>query len=88
MGYHAPPEVSMSVKLSDFAPMEQDHEQSQPRCSNCEKAPCHQFEIEREAFMISHDEEDPKTIQQAFSSPTSKEWIKAMGKEMNSMKSN
>ena len=38
--------------------------------------------------MIAHDEEDPKTIQEALSSPTSKEWIKAMEEEMNSMKSN
>ena len=30
MKYHATPEVSMSEKLTDFAPMEQDHEQSLP----------------------------------------------------------
>ena len=39
MGYHAPLEVSESEKLSDFNPMEQDREQSQPRRSNCEKVP-------------------------------------------------
>ena len=38
--------------------------------------------------MVTHDEEEPKTIQEALSSPTSKEWIKAMEEEMNSMKSN
>ena len=38
--------------------------------------------------MIAHDEEEPKTIQQALSYPTSKEWIKSMEEEMNSMKSN
>ena len=38
--------------------------------------------------MITHVEEEPKTIQEALSSPTSKEWIKAMEEEMNSMKSN
>ena len=39
MGYHTLPEVSKSEKLSDFAPMEQEHEQSQPRRSNREKVP-------------------------------------------------
>ena len=38
--------------------------------------------------MIAHDEEEPKTIQEALFGPTSKEWIKAMKEEMNSMKSN
>ena len=28
--------------------------------------------------MIAHDEEEPKTIQEALSGPTYKEWIKAM----------
>ena len=28
--------------------------------------------------MIAHDEEEPRTIQQDFSGPKSKEWIKAM----------
>ena len=28
--------------------------------------------------MIAHDEENPKTIQEALSCLTSKEWIKAM----------
>ena len=41
MGYHAPPKVSGSEKLSDFDPMDQDHGQSQPQRSNCEKVPCH-----------------------------------------------
>ena len=38
--------------------------------------------------MITHDAEEPKTIQGALYSPTSKEWIKAMEVEMNSMKYN
>ena len=39
--------------------------------------------------MIAYDEEEEqKTIQEALSSPTSKEWIKAMEEEMNSMKFN
>ena len=37
MEYHAPPNISGSEKLSDFDPMEQDHEQSQPQHSNREK---------------------------------------------------
>ena len=38
--------------------------------------------------MIAHDEEEPKTIQQALSDPKAKEWFEAMKKEMNSMESN
>ena len=38
--------------------------------------------------MIAHDEEEPKTIQQALSGPKAKEWFEAMKKEMNSMESN
>ena len=87
MRYHALPKVSKSEKLPDFDRMEQDHEQSQPRRSNHEKVPYHRFEIEGEAFMIAHKEEKPKTIQEALFGPTSKEWIKAMEDEMNSMKS-
>ena len=37
--------------------------------------------------MIAHDEEDPKTIQQALSVPNSKKWFEAMKEEMNSMES-
>ena len=37
--------------------------------------------------MISHDEEEQKTIQEALFGPTSKEWIKAMEGEINSMES-
>ena len=87
MGYCAPLDGSGSEKLSDFDPMEQDHEQSQPRRNNREKIPHRQFEIKGEAFMISHEEE-PKTFKEALCGPTSKEWIKAMEEEMNSIKSN
>ena len=38
--------------------------------------------------MVAHDEKEPKTIQEALSGPTCKEWIKVMEEEMNSMKSN
>ena len=38
--------------------------------------------------MISHDEEEPKTIKRALYGPTPKVWIKAMKEEINSMKSN
>ena len=88
MRYHAPPEVSGSEKLSDFDPMEQDHEQSQPRRSNREKVCHHRFEIEGEAFMIAHDDEESKTISKALSGSTSKEWIKTMEEKMNLMKYN
>ena len=46
MGYHAPPKVSGSERLLVFDLMEQDHKQSQPRHSNCEKVPRRRFEIE------------------------------------------
>ena len=66
--------------------MEQDHEQSQPRrsTSNRERTPHRHFKIEGEAFMIAHDEEKPKTIQQVLSGPKAKEWFEAMKEEMNS----
>ena len=73
-----PLEASGSDNFLDHVPMERDHEQSQPRRSNCEKIPCRHFEIEGEAFMIAHDEEEPKTIQQALSGPKAKEWFEAM----------
>ena len=88
MGYHAPLDVSGSEKLLDFDPMEQYPKQSQPRRNNREKVPHRRFEIEGEAFMIAHDEKEPKTIQEALLGPTSKECIKAMEEEMNSMESN
>ena len=65
--------MSGSDNLLDHVPMEQDHEQSQPRRSNRERIPHRRFEIEGEAFMIAHDEEEPKTIQQTLSGPNSKE---------------
>ena len=68
--------------------MEQDHEQSQPQCSNHERIPRRRFEIKGEAFMIAHDEEDPKIIQQALFGPNAKKWFESMEEEMNSMKSN
>ena len=58
-----PLEASGSDNLLDHAPMEQDHEQSQPRRSNHERIPHPCFEIEGETFVIAHDEEEPKTIQ-------------------------
>ena len=76
---------SGSDNLIDFVPMEQDHEKSQPRRSNCERIPCRRFEIEGETFMIAHDEEESKTIQQALSSPNAKKWFEAMEEEMNLM---
>ena len=58
-----PLEASESDNLLDHVHIEQDHEQSQPRCSNHERIPHRRFEIEGEAFMISHNDEQPKTIQ-------------------------
>ena len=67
--------------------MEQDHKKYEPRCSNCERIPYLRFEIEGEAFMIAHDEEGPKTIQQAPFCPNAKKWFEAIEEEMNSIKS-
>ena len=41
-----------------------------------------------EAFMISHDEEEPKTIQHALSGPKAKELFESMKEEMNLMELN
>ena len=82
-----PLEASGSNNLLDHVPIEQDHEQSQPRSSNRERIPRRHFKIEGEYFMISHDEEEPKTIQQAFYGPKAKEWFEVMKEEMNSMES-
>ena len=82
------PLEARSDNLLDHVPMEQDHKQSKPRRSNPKKIPCHRFEIEGEASMIAHDEEEPKTIQHSISGPKAKEWFEAMKEEMNSMDSN
>ena len=83
-----PLEVSGSDNLLDHVSMEQDHEQSQPRRSNRERIPCRRFEIKGEAFMIAHDEEEPKTVQQALYGLNSKEWFEVMKEEMNLRESN
>ena len=83
-----PIEASGSDYLLYHVPMEQDHEQSQPRCSNPERIPRRHFEIEGEAFMIAHDEEEPKPIQQTLFGTKAKEWFEAMKEEMNSMELN
>ena len=83
-----PLRASGSNNLIDFVSMKQDHEKSQPRHNNHEIIPHRHFEIEGEAFMIAHDEEEPKTIQQALSGSNAKKWFEAMEEEMNSMKSN
>ena len=67
--------------------MEKDQEQPQSQRSNHERIPLRRFEIEEEAFMIAHDEEQPKTIQHALSSSKAKVWFEVMKEEMNSMES-
>jgi hypothetical protein len=84
-----PPRNSGSDILSNHTLMEQDHEQSQPRKSIRELIPHRRFKIEGEAFMIApQDDEEPKTFSYALSGPKAREWIKAMEKEMESMKIN
>ena len=47
------------------------------------------FEIEGETFMIaSHDEEEPKNINEALFGLKAKEWIKTMEEEIESMNAN
>ena len=84
-----PPEESGSDIVPDPTPMEQDHEQSQPRRSIRERIPCRRFEIEGEAFMIApQDDKETKTIREALFGPKAKEWSKAMEEEMESMRTN
>ena len=69
--------------------MKKDHKQSQPRRSICEPIPCCRFEIEEGVFMIApQDDEEPKTFNHTLYGPKVKEWIKAIKKEMKSMKTN
>ena len=80
---------SGSYFVTDPTPVEQDHEKSQPRQSTHERIPRRRFEIEGEAFMIApHDDEEPKNVKKALSSPKAKEWIKAMEEKMESMNAN
>ena len=84
-----PPEESGSDIMPDPTPMEQDHEQSQPRRSIRECIPRRRFEIEGETFMIApQDDEEPKTITEGLSGPKAKEWSKAMEEEMESIRTN
>ena len=84
-----PPGESGSDIVPDPTPMEQDHEQSQPRRSIRERIPRRRFEIVGEAFMIApQDDEEPKTITEALSGPKAKELSKAMEEEMKSMRTN
>ena len=39
-------------------------------------------------MIASHDEEQPKTVNEALSSPKDKEWIKAMKEKIKSMNVN
>ena len=84
-----PPGNSGSDILFIPALMEKDHEQSQPRRSIREPIPRRRFEIEGETFMIApQDDEEPKTFSHALSGPKAREWIKALEKKMESIKSN
>ena len=67
-------ENSGSDFVTDPTPVEQDHEKFQPRQSTRERIPRRRFEIEGEAFMIAlYDDEEPKTVNEALSSPKAKE---------------
>ena len=69
--------------------LEVDPQQPQPRRSNRGNIHRRHFEIKGEVFMIaSQDDDEPKTVQKAFSSSVSDEWMKVMNDEMESMRTN
>ena len=69
--------------------MEQDNKQSQPHRSIRKPILCRRFEIKEKVFMISpQDDEKPKTFNYTLSNPKVKKWIKAIEKEIESMKTN
>lgn len=50
---------------------------------------CQQFEIKREAYIITQsDETEPKLVQKVLSCPAREAWRKAMEEEMESMQKN
>jgi hypothetical protein len=66
-----------------------DSQQPQSRKSKRGNLPRCRFEIEGEAYMIApHDDDEPRTVQEAFSSSAKDEWIKAMNDEIEPMKTN
>jgi hypothetical protein len=74
---------------SGSIPLEVDSQQPQLRRRKCRNLPRRRFEIEGEAFMIAlHDDDEPRTVQEALSSFAKDEWIKAMDDEIESMKTN
>ncbi|PKI68245.1 hypothetical protein CRG98_011381 [Punica granatum] len=59
------------------------------RRSKCGNIPHRRFEVEGDAFMVSpQDDGEPRSIQEALSSPARKEWTNVMNKEMESMRTN
>ena len=59
------------------------------RRSTRETVPRRRYEIEGEAFMVaSHDDVEPRTVKEAFSSPVKEKWIAAIDKKMDSMRAN
>lgn len=80
---------SGSIPPSGSIPLEVDSQQPQPRRSKRRILPRRRFEIEGEAFMIApHDDDEPRTVQEALSSLAKDEWIKAMNDEIESMRIN
>ena len=66
-----------------------DSSNSQIKLSNHENISQQHFEIEGEAFIVTPQcEDEPKIVCEALSCPTKDKWLKAIEKEMESMKSN
>jgi hypothetical protein len=84
-----PRDSGSDLPPSGSIPLEVDSQQPQPRRSKRRNLPRRRFEIEGEAFMIaSHDDDEPRTVQEALSSSAKDEWIKAMNDEIESMRTN
>ena len=74
---------------SDPQPQEDDSQSPQLRRSQRENVPCQRFGIEGESFIsAAQDDTEPKSYDEAMSSPACNEWMTAMKDEMESMRIN
>jgi hypothetical protein len=69
-------------------PLVKDSQQPQPHRSKHGNLPRRRFEIGGAYMIALHDDNEPRTVQEALSSFVKDEWIKAMNDEIESMKTN
>jgi hypothetical protein len=87
--HQAPRDSRINLPLDGSLPLEKDYHQPQLRRSKHANVPCHRFEIEGEAFMVSsQDNYELKIVQEVLSSSTKSKWIKAMNVEMELLRAN